>query len=69
MEKINVWRSSLRNELNQFPTLQNLEAQTKIPKEVSVLVIVLVLFFLIWNGVMAPLICSIVGVLYPTYQS
>mmetsp|Transcript_6040 Transcript_6040/g.9116 ORF Transcript_6040/g.9116 Transcript_6040/m.9116 type:complete len:182 (-) Transcript_6040:133-678(-) len=59
----------LRAKLDQIPALQQAEDVTKVPKEYLVLGGSLILVILIFFGVGAGVLCSIVGFVYPAFQS
>lgn len=59
----------LRTKLDQIPALQQAEDATKVPKEFLVIGGGLVFTILIFFGVGAGVLCSIVGFVYPAFKS
>lgn len=59
----------IRTKLNQVPILQQAEDVTKVPKEYLVLACGIVFFLVIFFGIGAGSLCSIVGFLYPAFKS
>lgn len=58
-----------RKKLDKVPILQQAEELTKVPKEYLVLVGGLIFILLIFFGIGAGSLCSIVGFLYPAFKS
>mmetsp|Transcript_16785 Transcript_16785/g.24314 ORF Transcript_16785/g.24314 Transcript_16785/m.24314 type:complete len:189 (-) Transcript_16785:76-642(-) len=69
MEAIQDKLVPLRAQLDQIPILVEAEKKTKIPKEYLVIGGSLLFAFLIFVGVGAGSLCSIVGFLYPAFKS
>ncbi|KAL3943570.1 MAG: hypothetical protein SGBAC_002351 [Bacillariaceae sp.] len=59
----------LRNKLDQIPALQQAEEKTKVPKEYLVVGGGALLIILLFFGTGAGLLCSLVGFVYPAFQS
>jgi receptor expression-enhancing protein 5/6 len=59
----------LRAKLDQIPALEKAEAATKIPKEYLVLGGGFTLFMMIFCGIGAGSLCSIIGFVYPAFKS
>mmetsp|Transcript_21853 Transcript_21853/g.36093 ORF Transcript_21853/g.36093 Transcript_21853/m.36093 type:complete len:197 (+) Transcript_21853:338-928(+) len=59
----------LRQKLDQIPVLQQAEDTLKCPKEFLVIAAALVTAVLVFFGIGAGSLCSIVGFLYPAYKS
>lgn len=59
----------IRRKLDQIPALQQLEDLTKVQKEYLVLVGGLIFFLVIFFGIGAGSLCSIVGFIYPAFKS
>mmetsp|Transcript_12818 Transcript_12818/g.18851 ORF Transcript_12818/g.18851 Transcript_12818/m.18851 type:complete len:195 (-) Transcript_12818:2094-2678(-) len=62
-------RAILRAKLDQIPALKEAEATTKVPKEFLVLAACALLLVLLFFGIGAGALCSIVGFVYPAYKS
>jgi len=69
MDMIKVQIQDFRSKLDQIPALEKAEEATKIPKEYLVVGVGFILLVLIFFGVGAGSLCSIVGFLYPAYKS
>eukprot|EP00557_Chaetoceros_sp_GSL56_P000515 CAMPEP_0176491202 /NCGR_PEP_ID=MMETSP0200_2-20121128/8301_1 /TAXON_ID=947934 /ORGANISM="Chaetoceros sp., Strain GSL56" /LENGTH=201 /DNA_ID=CAMNT_0017888605 /DNA_START=108 /DNA_END=713 /DNA_ORIENTATION=- len=69
MDQINHQLKALRNKLNQVPALEKAEKATGIPKEYIALTASFTLLSLVFFGIGAGSLCSIVGFLYPAYKS
>lgn len=59
----------IRTKLDQVPILQQAEEATKVPKEYLVLAGGLIFFLIIFFGIGAGSLCSIVGFVYPAFKS
>jgi len=59
----------IRRKLDQVPILQQAEDVTKVPKEYLVLVGGFAFFLIVFFGIGAGSLCSIVGFLYPAFKS
>eukprot|EP00558_Chaetoceros_sp_UNC1202_P014558 CAMPEP_0197236220 /NCGR_PEP_ID=MMETSP1429-20130617/3406_1 /TAXON_ID=49237 /ORGANISM="Chaetoceros sp., Strain UNC1202" /LENGTH=197 /DNA_ID=CAMNT_0042694975 /DNA_START=82 /DNA_END=675 /DNA_ORIENTATION=- len=69
MDQVKSQLQTVRARLNQVPALQKAEDATKIPKEYLVLGGGFVLLSLLFFGIGAGSLCSIVGFVYPAYKS
>ncbi|KAK1748363.1 HVA22/TB2/DP1 family protein [Skeletonema marinoi] len=58
-----------QNKADDVPALQKLEDQTSVPKEYTVVGGVVSLFFLIFFGIGAGVLCNVIGFLYPAFKS
>mmetsp|Transcript_26189 Transcript_26189/g.39468 ORF Transcript_26189/g.39468 Transcript_26189/m.39468 type:complete len:193 (+) Transcript_26189:80-658(+) len=69
MDAIHTQLAQIRTRLDDVPALQKLEDQTSVPKEYAVVGGVVSLFFLIFFGIGAGVLCNVIGFLYPAFKS
>lgn len=69
MDQVNVQLSKVRAKLDKYPLLQQAEEATKIPKEYLAISGSFLLLSLVFFGIGAGSLCSIVGFVYPAYKS
>jgi len=69
MDQVNVQLSKVRAKLDKYPLLQQAEEATKIPKEYLATAGSFLLLSLVFFGIGAGSLCSIVGFVYPAYKS
>mmetsp|Transcript_21971 Transcript_21971/g.47720 ORF Transcript_21971/g.47720 Transcript_21971/m.47720 type:complete len:197 (+) Transcript_21971:121-711(+) len=69
MDAIHAQLGQLRSKLDDIPALQRLEAQYNVPKEYISLAGAATLLIVIFLGLDAGTLCSIVGFLYPAFKS
>lgn len=69
MDVITTQLQVLRTKLDRIPALEKAEEATKIPKEYLVLSGGLLLFVLVFCGIGAGSLCSIIGFVYPAFKS
>uniref|UniRef100_A0A7S2R1Z6 Receptor expression-enhancing protein n=1 Tax=Eucampia antarctica TaxID=49252 RepID=A0A7S2R1Z6_9STRA len=69
MDAVKNQMQQMRSKLNQIPALEKAEDTTKIPKEYLVLSGGIVFFILVFFGIGAGSLCSIVGFVYPAFKS
>eukprot|EP00574_Skeletonema_japonicum_P006305 CAMPEP_0201726340 /NCGR_PEP_ID=MMETSP0593-20130828/9391_1 /ASSEMBLY_ACC=CAM_ASM_000672 /TAXON_ID=267983 /ORGANISM="Skeletonema japonicum, Strain CCMP2506" /LENGTH=192 /DNA_ID=CAMNT_0048217813 /DNA_START=95 /DNA_END=673 /DNA_ORIENTATION=- len=69
MDALHTHLAQIRTRLDDVPALQKLEEQTSIPKEYAVVSGVVSLFFLIFFGIGAGVLCNVIGFLYPAFKS
>jgi len=68
-DKAQAYVSTLDKELGKYPTINNLEKQTGVPKVYVVLGVVAFYFLFIFFNIGAPLLSNLVGFIYPAYES
>jgi receptor expression-enhancing protein 5/6 len=69
MDQINLQLNKLRAKLDKYPALQQAEDATKIPKEYLAIGGSFLLLSLVFFGIGAGSLCSVVGFVYPAYKS
>lgn len=69
MDQVQKQLKVFRTKLDQFPILDKAEEITKIPKEYLTIAGSFLLLTLIFFGIGAGSVCSIVGFVYPAYKS
>lgn len=69
MDAVKAQLGQVRSKLDQIPALEKAEEATKIPKEYLVLGGGLTLFSLVFFGIGAGSLCSIIGFVYPAFKS
>lgn len=69
MDQFKSQLDTVRAKLDQVPALQKAEEATKIPKEYLALAGGFILLSLVFFGIGAGSLCSIVGFVYPAYKS
>lgn len=69
MDVVQAQFQSLRKKLDRFPVLDKAEEATKIPKEYLVIAGSFILLSLLFFGIGAGSLCSVVGFVYPAYKS
>ncbi|KAL3756141.1 hypothetical protein ACHAWU_005645 [Discostella pseudostelligera] len=69
MDSIHAQLGQLRSKLDEIPALQRLEDQTNVPKEYLTAGASASLVIIIFFGLSAGTLCSIVGFLYPALKS
>mmetsp|Transcript_10634 Transcript_10634/g.15561 ORF Transcript_10634/g.15561 Transcript_10634/m.15561 type:complete len:200 (-) Transcript_10634:381-980(-) len=69
MSSIEDRLKQFRSKLDKVPVLQDVEDMVKIPKEYIVLGAGAVVFILIFFGIGAGTLCSLVGFIYPAFKS
>jgi len=68
-DKFNYYVAQVDKELSKYPALNNLEAQTQIPKAYSVIGLLSVFSFLIFFNIFAGFLSNVLGWALPAYFS
>lgn len=69
MDQVNHQLKALRAKLQNIPILDKAEQATNIPKEYLAIIASFLLLTLVFFGIGAASVCSIIGFLYPAYKS